>query len=49
MIGPPAGLLTEHRLDETEARDVAVDLAYNLPRRAYKLDQPAPAPLARAV
>jgi len=44
-----ARLVTEHRLDETEARDVAVDLAYNLPRRAYRLDQPAPAPLARAV
>lgn len=44
-----ARLVTEHRLDEAEARDVAVDLAYNLPRRAYRLDQPAPAPLARAV
>ncbi|HVI33341.1 glucuronate isomerase [Phenylobacterium sp.] len=44
-----ARLVTEHRLDETEARDVAVDLAYNLPKRAYKLDRPAAAPLAQAV
>jgi glucuronate isomerase len=41
-----ARLVSEHRLDEDEAREVAVDLAYNLPKRAYKLDQPAAAPLA---
>ncbi|WP_374468758.1 glucuronate isomerase [Phenylobacterium sp.] len=44
-----ARLVTEHRLDEEEARELAVDLAYNLPRRAYKLDRPATAPLAEAV
>lgn len=32
-----ARLVTEHRLGLDEARDVAVDLAYNLPKRAYKL------------
>ncbi|MDP1631623.1 MAG: glucuronate isomerase [Caulobacter sp.] len=32
-----ARLVTEHRLDIDEAREVAVDLAYNLPKRAYKL------------
>ncbi len=32
-----ARLVTEHRLDLDEARDVAVDLAYTLPKRAYKL------------
>lgn len=32
-----ARLVTEHRLDIDEAREVAVDLAYNLPRRAYRL------------
>jgi glucuronate isomerase len=32
-----ATLVAEHRLDEDEARDVAVDLAYNLARKAYKL------------
>lgn len=36
-----ARLVVEHRLDETEAAETAVDLAYNLPKRAYKLDQPA--------
>jgi glucuronate isomerase len=29
--------VTEHRLDEDEAAEVAVDLAYNLAKRAYKL------------
>jgi glucuronate isomerase len=29
--------VAEHRLDEDEAVDVAVDLAYNLAKRAYKL------------
>jgi glucuronate isomerase len=33
-----ARLVCEHRLDEDDAREVAVDLAYNLARRAYKLD-----------
>ncbi|MBP7705528.1 MAG: glucuronate isomerase [Caulobacter sp.] len=32
-----ARLVTEHRLDIDEAREVALDLAYNLPKRAYKL------------
>ncbi len=33
-----ARLVCEHRLDEEDAREVAVDLAYTLARRAYKLD-----------
>jgi glucuronate isomerase len=32
-----ARLVAEHRLDEDEARDVAVDLAYGIAKRAYKL------------
>jgi len=32
-----ARLVAEHRLEEDEAAEVAVDLAYNLPKRAYKL------------
>jgi len=36
-----ARLVAEHRIDEDEAADTAVDLAYNLPKRAYKLDEPA--------
>ena len=32
-----AKLVTEHRLDEDEAHEVARDLTYNLVRRAYKL------------
>ena len=32
-----ARLVTEHRLDEDEAREVASDLAYGLARKAYKL------------
>ena len=32
-----ARLVSEHRLDEDEAHEVAVDLAYHLPKRAYKL------------
>ena len=32
-----ARLVSEHRLDETDAAEVAVDLAYRLPKRAYKL------------
>ena len=43
-----ARLVSEHRLDEDEAAEVAADLAYNLPKRAYKLDAPAPAPRAAA-
>jgi glucuronate isomerase len=32
-----AELVATHRLDEAEAAEVAVDLAYNLPKQAYKL------------
>lgn len=32
-----AELVCEHRLPEDEARDVAVDLAYNLVKKAYRL------------
>ena len=32
-----ARLVAEHRLDEDEAAEVAIDLAYRLPKRAYKL------------
>jgi glucuronate isomerase len=32
-----AKLVAEHRLDEDEAAELAVDLAYRLPKRAYKL------------
>jgi len=32
-----AELVTSHRLDEDEAHEVIVDLAYNLPKAAYKL------------
>jgi glucuronate isomerase len=35
-----ARLVCEHRLEEDEALAVAADLAYHLPKRAYKLDQP---------
>jgi glucuronate isomerase len=34
-----ARLVAEHRLTEEEAAEVAADLAYNLPKRAYKLDK----------
>lgn len=34
-----ARLVAEHRLQEDEAADVAIDLAYNLPKRAYRLDE----------
>ena len=30
-------LVAEHRLEEDEAAELAVDLAYNLPKRAYRL------------
>ncbi|UAU34777.1 glucuronate isomerase [Xanthomonas campestris] len=32
-----AKLVAEHRLDEDEAMEVAIDLAYRLPKQAYKL------------
>ncbi len=32
-----AQLVAEHRLDEDEAAEVAVDLAYRLAKRAYRL------------
>jgi glucuronate isomerase len=32
-----AGLVVEHRMDEDEARELAIDLAYNLAKAAYKL------------
>jgi len=32
-----ARLVAEHRIDEDEATDVAIDLAYHLPKRAYHL------------
>jgi glucuronate isomerase len=35
-----ARLVAEHRLDEDEAREVVVALAYDLPKRAYRLDAP---------
>ena len=42
-----ARLVAEHRMDEDEAAEVAVDLTYNLPKRAYRLDkvtaEPSPA------
>ena len=34
-----ARLVAEHRLDEDEAAETAVDLAYRLPKAAYKLDR----------
>ena len=35
-----AGLVSEHRLTRDEAREVAIDLAYRLPKTAYKFDTP---------
>jgi glucuronate isomerase len=32
-----ARLVADHRLPEDEAKEVAVDLAYNLVKKAYKL------------
>ncbi|MBO9716197.1 MAG: glucuronate isomerase [Pseudoxanthomonas sp.] len=32
-----AKLVAEHRIDEDEAADVVIDLAYHLPKRAYRL------------
>ncbi|HEX2560511.1 glucuronate isomerase [Phenylobacterium sp.] len=43
-----ARLVSEHRMAEDEAGEVAVDLAYNLPRRAYKLDRKPARELAGA-
>ena len=34
-----AGLVADHRMEEDEAAEVAADLAYNLARRAYRLDR----------
>ena len=34
-----ARLVAEHRLAEDDAAQVAVDLAYTLAKRAYKVDQ----------
>lgn len=33
-----AGLVAEHRLTEESAAEIAVELAYDLPRRAYRLE-----------
>ena len=38
-----ARMVAEHRMDLAEAQELIVDLTYNLPKRAYKLDQPRPA------
>lgn len=35
-----ARMVAEHRMDLVEAQELIVDLTYNLPKRAYKLDQP---------
>jgi glucuronate isomerase len=35
-----ARLVAEHRIGEDEAAETAIDLAYNLVKRAYKLDRP---------
>lgn len=32
-----AKLVAEHRLEEDEATEVAIDLAYRLPKQAYNL------------
>ncbi len=37
-----ARLVAEHRLDERDAHELIADLAYHLPRRAYKLEGAAP-------
>src|SRR5690606_41391356 len=33
-----ARLVAEHRMTEDEAAEVAVDLAYNLPRKIYRME-----------
>ncbi|WP_437966327.1 glucuronate isomerase [Sorangium sp. So ce260] len=43
-----ARLVAEHRLGEDEARELIVDLAYNLPRQAYRLDRSQSEKLARS-
>jgi glucuronate isomerase len=42
-----ARLVVEHRIAEDDAAEVAIDLAYRLPKQAYKLDA-VPAKLARS-
>jgi glucuronate isomerase len=37
-------MVAEHRMDLVEAQELIVDLTYNLPKKAYKLDQPRPLP-----
>ena len=37
-----ARLVTEHRLSEDEAFELAIDLAYRLPKQTYRLDTPEP-------
>jgi glucuronate isomerase len=44
-----ARLVVEHRISEDDAAETAVDLAYNLPKRAYKLDEPAAKPASELV
>jgi glucuronate isomerase len=39
-----ARMVAEHRMDLVEAQELIVDLTYNLPKRAYKLDQTRPTP-----
>ena len=41
-----AQLVAEHRLDEDEAAEVAVDLAHGLARRTYRVDDSGPGPRA---
>jgi len=35
-----ARLVAEHRMETDDAQQIAADLAYHLPKRAYKLEQP---------
>jgi glucuronate isomerase len=44
-----ARLVSEHRIEEDDAAATAVDLAYNLPKRAYKLDEPSERPMLALV
>lgn len=44
-----ARLVVEHRISEDDAAETAVDLAYNLPKRAYKLDELAAKPASELV
>ena len=43
-----ANLVAEGRLLDWEAAELAFDLTNGLVRKAYKLDQPAPTPVAAA-